>query len=256
MAAQSGLGFVGKNTLLISPGIGSYTVLGEVLLSVPLSPTAPQSPRCGECRLCLDACPTEALRAPFQLMRGAAFPIDDRKQREVPVALRKQVGTGSLAATSANRSVRTTPAPLLGDAEPFPKASVRRFCRAIGSTGGGSISAIGEAHGAAPNQPQLAAPQCRSGPGQRRHRLNCLYTDCRGALLRESPLVHPSVVGCRGNCAAPPGHAGAGCGHLQTARSVESDAGSRVALDADVERLPAQAQARPPDQPLSSPCSR
>jgi epoxyqueuosine reductase len=67
VAAAAGLGFIGKNTLLITPGVGSYTVLGEVLMSCRLTASAPSLPRCGDCRLCLDACPTEALRAPFQL---------------------------------------------------------------------------------------------------------------------------------------------------------------------------------------------
>ncbi len=66
-AARAGLGFVGKNGLLIVPGQGSYVLLGEVLTTLPLQPGTPVPQRCGACTRCLDACPTEAFAAPFVL---------------------------------------------------------------------------------------------------------------------------------------------------------------------------------------------
>ncbi len=66
-AARSGLGFVGKNGMLIVPGLGSFTVLGEVVTDLDLEPGEPMPPRCGRCEACLRACPTGALVRPFVL---------------------------------------------------------------------------------------------------------------------------------------------------------------------------------------------
>lgn len=61
LAAQAGIGWIGKNSLLIVPGIGSYCFIGIVFLSIPLEFSAPISDQCGSCRACLKACPNKAL---------------------------------------------------------------------------------------------------------------------------------------------------------------------------------------------------
>ena len=66
-AARAGLGFVGKNGLIIVPGEGSFVLLGEVVTTLSLTPDTPMSERCGTCRLCIDACPTSAFVRPFVL---------------------------------------------------------------------------------------------------------------------------------------------------------------------------------------------
>jgi len=59
-AQRAGVGFIGKNCLLIVPGLGSYVLLATVVTSAELPPDAPMTERCGSCTLCLDACPTDA----------------------------------------------------------------------------------------------------------------------------------------------------------------------------------------------------
>jgi epoxyqueuosine reductase len=66
-AARSGVGFYGKNTLLITRRHGSWVVLGTLVTDLELEPTPPLDLDCGECRLCIDACPTSALDEPGTL---------------------------------------------------------------------------------------------------------------------------------------------------------------------------------------------
>lgn len=67
LAQRAGLGFVGKHTNLISRQLGNWCFLAEVLTTLPLEPDAPEKNRCGSCTRCLAACPTQAIRAPFDL---------------------------------------------------------------------------------------------------------------------------------------------------------------------------------------------
>lgn len=71
LAVRAGLGFIGKSTLLIVPGVGTNVLLGELLIDLELAPTEiPVAPGCGDCRLCIEACPTGAITAPFSVDAG------------------------------------------------------------------------------------------------------------------------------------------------------------------------------------------
>ncbi len=63
VALRAGLGFIGKNNLLVTPQYGCALMLGKVLTTAPFitMSEAPKEPQCGECNICVDACPTKAL---------------------------------------------------------------------------------------------------------------------------------------------------------------------------------------------------
>ncbi|MEP7014518.1 MAG: tRNA epoxyqueuosine(34) reductase QueG [Verrucomicrobiota bacterium] len=92
-AAQAGIGWHGKSTMLIDPRLGTWFFLGEVLTTLDLAADPPQRERCGTCERCITACPTGAITAPHQLdARRCISYLTIELKGAIPADLRPLIG--------------------------------------------------------------------------------------------------------------------------------------------------------------------
>jgi epoxyqueuosine reductase len=93
VAQQAGLGWIGKNTMLINKQAGSFFFLGELFTNLPLISDTPVSHHCGSCQACLSICPTQAIVAPYQIdARLCISYLTIEYQGIIPENLRPKIG--------------------------------------------------------------------------------------------------------------------------------------------------------------------
>jgi len=92
-AKYAGVGWIGKNTCILNQKLGSWLFLGVILTSLELQPDLPAPDRCGSCTRCIEACPTDALIAPYRLDSNKCISyLTIEKRGAIPEGMREGIG--------------------------------------------------------------------------------------------------------------------------------------------------------------------
>ena len=92
VAERAGIGWSAKNCSIITPEFGSYVYLGEMITNIPFKPDIPMEDECGDCTLCLDACPTGALIVGGQLNTQRCIAFLTQTKTAIPEEFRSKIG--------------------------------------------------------------------------------------------------------------------------------------------------------------------
>ena len=114
-AARAGVGFYGKNTMLITRRHGSWVVLGTLVTDVEIEPSPPLELDCGDCRLCIDACPTGALDEP-----------GDARRHPLPLVLDAGAGARSRRSTASRSATMVYGCDICQDVCPWNRGVEKR----------------------------------------------------------------------------------------------------------------------------------
>lgn len=93
VAQRAGLGFIGKNGLLITEEFGSYVYLGEIITNIPFEPDNPMASKCGECTRCIDLCPTDALIGDGRMNAKKCLSYQTQTKDMMPLEYRSKIRT-------------------------------------------------------------------------------------------------------------------------------------------------------------------
>ena len=201
-AARAGLGFVGKNGLVIVPGVGSLVLLGEVVTTLALVPDEPMTERCGSCTRCLDACPTGAFARPFVLdpTRCVSY-LTIEHRSAIDVTLRDGIGEHLFGCDDCQTVC------------PFNRA------RALGTR----PESPEDEEGAAPFRPLARWSTTRL------EQLLALDADAWRVLAEGTPVKRARAAGLARNAAIVLGNRGEGLAALRQAASAHADSMVREA---------------------------
>ncbi|MFS1514378.1 tRNA epoxyqueuosine(34) reductase QueG [Chengkuizengella sp. SCS-71B] len=92
VAERAGIGWVGKNCAVITPEFGSWVYLGEMITNIPFTPDQEVTDECGDCTICIDACPTDALVGPGQLNSNRCISFVTQTKGFVDDELKEKIG--------------------------------------------------------------------------------------------------------------------------------------------------------------------
>ena len=92
VAERAGIGWSAKNCSIITPEFGSYVYLGEMITNIPFAPDEPMEDECGDCTLCMDACPTGALIQGGQLNAQRCIAFLTQTKTSIPEEFRDKIG--------------------------------------------------------------------------------------------------------------------------------------------------------------------